>query len=427
MIATVAANTGFGRGCLTIVVLGCLIGSGHAGQNRAPAPATPAQPVKSSFAQAVISDDERKLLADAKHGRFATIPFAEAALIASGVTEPAQRRRYLERLAALETQASAAVGNTASPLERGERLLAWLYSGAGPLASVAPRKRPKYKPSQTSLAVLLDSGSYNCVSATVIYNLIGRRLGLNLRAIEVPTHVFSILDLGDQRVDVETTTPRGFNPVRDKQALQEFQEMTGFVYIPARQRKKQRDIDEAALIGAIFYNRGVDAFRSKRHGEAFRYSVLAQRLDPLLAGASGNANAALSRWAGEAAAAGDIDLALEIVDRHVPALADRGTETKMILIAYQYRAAQASKARDWASVADIYVSGWRRHAKDERLAGTLQRNALAAYDNWAQPLKKAGRWAEAIAVYQGALKTLPDNRHLLDQLKFCQQRQRTSP
>ena len=78
--------------------------------------------------------------------------------------------------------------------------------------------------------MLLDGKTFNCVSSAVIYNIIALRLGLDVRAIEVPDHAFSIVYDGTAHMDVETTTPLGFNPARDQ--IEAFERMTGFRYIP---------------------------------------------------------------------------------------------------------------------------------------------------------------------------------------------------
>ena len=119
-----------------------------------------------------------------------------------------------------------------------------------------------------------------------------------------------------------------------------------------------------------------------------------------------------------------MDVALDVIRQNLVWLADRTGEAKIILIAYQSHAEQFFGAQDWASAADLYVSASRRHQTDDKLAARLERNALAAYDLWAKPLIKAGRWQEAIVVYQRALKGLPDSKHLQRQLTFCKQRSR---
>ena len=160
---------------------------------------------------ASISEDETKLFADARDGRLDDWTFAEAALLVSGVIDVAERTRYLTQIDQLETAAREATAGAETPFKKGEQLLAWMHSDGGPFAN-------GYVADQTDVSVLLDTSTYNCVSSAVLYNILGRRLGLDLRAIEVPDHAFSVLYDGTNHADVETTTSQGFNPARDRAA-----------------------------------------------------------------------------------------------------------------------------------------------------------------------------------------------------------------
>jgi hypothetical protein len=166
-----------------------------------------------------ITPDESSLFEDAKDGRLDTWTFAEAALLASGVLEKARRAEYMAKIDALFDKAKTSTEAAKSPAEKGEVLLKWLDAG--------PMKKG-YVTNQTDVSVILDAGTYNCVSSAALYNILGRRLGLDLRAIEVPDHAFAILYEGTTHADVETTTPAGFNPARDQRALREFEKKTGF-------------------------------------------------------------------------------------------------------------------------------------------------------------------------------------------------------
>src|SRR3954468_16305234 len=74
-----------------------------------------------------IPAEDRALWANVKAGRFTQQSFAEAALRASGVTDVARRKAYLERIDALEKQAREELAGAKTPFEKGERLLTWLH------------------------------------------------------------------------------------------------------------------------------------------------------------------------------------------------------------------------------------------------------------------------------------------------------------
>jgi len=64
----------------------------------------------------------------------------------------------------------------------------------------------------------------------------------------VPDHAFSILYDGTNHVDVETTTPQGFDPARDRAALNAFSRTTGYTYIADKNRSKRREINDTGMV-----------------------------------------------------------------------------------------------------------------------------------------------------------------------------------
>jgi tetratricopeptide (TPR) repeat protein len=357
----------------------------------------------------VIPSQDRALWADVRDGRFTTWSFAEAALLASGVTEPAKRQTYVDRLAALEKQATQELADAKTAFAKGEKLLVWLHrKGAGPLRD--------YSAAQTDLSVLLDTGKYNCVSATVLYNVLGRRLGLDLRAIEVSDHAFAVLYDGEARADVETTTRRGFNPARDKKALDEFTAQTGFVYIPERNKKQRREVGEAALVGAIYFNHGVNAFRKKRYEEALVASVCAMNLDPDAFAVKG-AQAALAKWSGGLAREGRLDEALDLLAQAGEFITNPEAVLKITRMVYDIVAEDFKKQKEWQAALDLYTKALVRHPRDRHLS----HNAAATWDAWAQTHMKAKEWAEAVKVYRKGLEQFPTNGVFKNNIKYCEQ------
>lgn len=259
---------------------------------------------KTTSLKLAVSADEKAMFGKAKAGRLTPLEFAEAALLASGVVDAGQRTKYLKRLDTLERQASAAVAKASTPAAKGEALLEWLHKG--PMSK-------GYVAHQTDLSVTLDTGTFNCVSSAALYTALALRLGLDVRAIEVPDHVFSILYDGTQHMDVETTTAKGFNPARDKAAIAKFEQMTGFRYIPDAHRDERREVEEAGLAAIIYYNHGVLLSDEKRYHEALVANFRAMSLDPEFSSAVKNALAVLANWGVELSRDGKFQEALEVV------------------------------------------------------------------------------------------------------------------
>ncbi len=210
-----------------------------------------------------ISEDEASMFEDARDGSFDSWSFAEAALLSSGVKNKQQRQLYLSRLDKLEAQAAEAVKGLHTPLQKGDLLLKWLHKGA---------LNKGYVSKQTDVSKVFDTNTYNCVSSATLYNILATRLGLDARAIEVPDHAFSIIYDGTKHADVETTTKAGFNPSRDRTAISEFKQTTGFTYIPDKHRSKRRELKETGLVAITYYNHGVSYTKSKQYGCSYTHS-----------------------------------------------------------------------------------------------------------------------------------------------------------
>ena len=313
---------------------------------------------KASGKTVTLTDDERKFLADARSGK---ISFGESCLMASGVTDAAQRKGYLAKLDTIEADARKAIADAKTPAEKAEKLLKFLH--AGPM-------KGGYESKQTDLHTLLDNGKFNCVSSAVLFNVIGRRLDLNLTAVEVPQHVFSLLHDGDKAIDVETTSPRGMeaNNVKTPKGKAPKDRYAG----------QRREVDELGLASVIAYNHGVGLTEEKRFHEALMANFRALSLDANNPGAAQNILAGFTNWTGQ--------------------LVDTG----------RYEEALA-----------VTAAALQLCPKDSR----LRNNSKAIYDSWASSYMKKNDWAQAIAVYEKGLAQMPGDSHLKNNLAYCKQEQ----
>lgn len=194
---------------------------------------------------------ETDLLADAADRKLSRMTLAEAALLAGGVTDDKTRQKYLARIDALEADARKAVAAGKTPFEKGERLLKWMHAG--------PAK--KYTGATDDLAELLDRGQFNCLSATTLYNTLGRRLGLDMRSMVGLVHICSIQYDGEDAREVENTNPAGYDP-------------------PGRRSKTgRREVDDLGLLAAIYHNRLARLDKAGERPEAVRAAVFVRALD----------------------------------------------------------------------------------------------------------------------------------------------------
>lgn len=219
---------------------------------------------------AVGSDADRKPLATS---HFSASLLSEA-LAAEGIVEPARHALY----AGLVEQYVAvflAESPTTDPAARAAELRLFLHANV---------LRGKYQPTADSVAHALAGGDYNCLSATLIFNVLAQRVGLPVQAVETTAHVQSVLLLPGREQWLETTRP------------------TGNVTPPV---DVFRRLDDRQLVALIHYNQGVDALAAGRFDLAVVANRRALAHDSDHQPSQANLAAALNNWAVACWRAGD--------------------------------------------------------------------------------------------------------------------------
>lgn len=173
-----------------------------------------------------------------------------ASLIASGVSEN-NLETYTSKVMDLVDSAPRRAGST---VEDSEVLLEWMHENV----------LSRYILYQTKLDVLLDKGTYNCVSSAVLYLILVRSRDMAVHGVLTPDHAFCRVE----GIDVETTTAYGFDPGTRREAVDSFSGRTGFTYVPPGNYSQRQDIGEKELISLIYQNRLAELQRQHRWEEA---------------------------------------------------------------------------------------------------------------------------------------------------------------
>jgi len=170
----------------------------------------------------------------------------KAAFLASGLPYDTALQ-YASRLDAYIAQLDAEAAGIRDPYARGEAALAFIHH----------RLLKAYRAEATTLNGILDTGLYNCVSSAVLYMIAGRSLGLDVEAVRTSDHAFCVVRLDGRDVDVETTSPAGYDPGTKRAFTDSFGKVTGFSYVPPGDYARRKDIDDKELVGLILSNRVV--------------------------------------------------------------------------------------------------------------------------------------------------------------------------
>lgn len=145
-----------------------------------------------------------------------------------------------------------------------------------------------YQREATTLFDILERKTFNCVSATVLYNLLCEEVGLKTEAFETPTHVYSIFTNIAEQVTVENTNSMGFDIMKNLQRYSEYLRQyypenealkIGLDRLYAYENSHGRRIDNTELLGLIAYNLAIFATEKDNFEQAYDWLTLAQRFN----------------------------------------------------------------------------------------------------------------------------------------------------
>jgi len=216
-----------------------------------------------------------KLYRDIIDGQLDEFTRLEAAFIISGADDSLRLRQGLDwyRQVLDDIRSKNLIGFDKIP--SAEKLFLYLHS----------TWLKTYKEKATTLFDIMNRKEYNCVAATVLYNLLCDDVGLSTEAFETPTHVYTIFTNVAQQVMVENTSPMGFNIMKNlqrysKYLLQYYPKneslKIGLDRIYAYEHANGRRIDNTELLGLIAYNLAVFSYEQKNYEKAFQDVQIAQ-------------------------------------------------------------------------------------------------------------------------------------------------------
>lgn len=202
----------------------------------------------------------------------------EAAFILSGVENPDTLNTYLNWYDQLLTKIKSFTYNYDDPVGSARTVFMYLHS----------TWLKTYAKESTTLADIVRSKEYNCVAATILYNLICEDLDWPCEAFETPTHVYTIFNDFDREIIVENTSSMGFNILKNLRAYSKYLARyypqsevlrIGLDRLYYHENSKGRVITNTELLGLLAYNRAYFAKESKNYKSAYELVLLAQKFN----------------------------------------------------------------------------------------------------------------------------------------------------
>ena len=202
----------------------------------------------------------------------------EAAFILSGVTDPDSLQAYLNWYDQLLNKIKSFSFDLGDPIGSARTVFMYLHS----------EWLKTYALESTTVADIARTREYNCVAATILYNLICEDLAWSCEAFETPTHVYTIFNNFSEKLLVENTSPMGFDIMKNLQAYSKYLAQyypenevlrIGLDKLYYYENSRGRVITNTELLGLLAYNRAYLAKKNNDFKSAYEYVLLAQQFN----------------------------------------------------------------------------------------------------------------------------------------------------
>lgn len=189
----------------------------------------------------------------------------EVALAFSECPVLSDNSKYLQMYDELEKRVSTKYFKSLSQRDQAEEILLMMYE----------KTLRRYSLKQTKLTTMFDDGTYNCVSASVLYMALAKAAGLNVIGNRAPDHCFCSVIIDGVKYDVETTNPMGFNP-GEKKMIDQNGSGTKYATVPKKTYNGRYEISLGMLVALVARN--VSAFEIDRRNYSVAVPVAVSRL-----------------------------------------------------------------------------------------------------------------------------------------------------
>ena len=186
-----------------------------------------------------------------------------------------------------------------------------------------------YRVDQPRLTGIFSTGTYNCLSSTLLFVVLARAFDLPVRGVAVPSHVFVEMGApGTRPIEVETTSSRGFGLVHDARFFQQqsgaWASQRGLPPLTFEDYQRRSILSPTALLGMAMIN----VRPAESEDDTLRLFELAALVDPDNVELQHNRLAAYSNEANRLMEAKAMRTMARLFDVVSPALADLGARVR---------------------------------------------------------------------------------------------------
>jgi len=223
-------------------------------------------------------DLQERLRVDIEDRHLDDLKKIEAGFILSGVNHPDSLDQCVAWYNSLLDTVQKFRFDVRDQIGSANRVFAWLHS----------HWLHTYEREATTLLDIRNRKCFNCVSGTILFNLLCEDMGWPVEAFETPTHVYTVLNFFPDRLMIENTSPMGFDILKNLRAYSEYllqfypkdrRLQIGLDRIYAYEQSQGRPIDNTELLGLLAYNRAYFFRQRKEYEKAYQAVLLAQKFN----------------------------------------------------------------------------------------------------------------------------------------------------
>jgi hypothetical protein len=202
----------------------------------------------------------------------------EAAFILSGITHPDSLEQYLAWYDQLLSKIKTFSFDFDDPVGSAQTVFMYLHS----------EWLITYALESTTIADIVRNKEYNCVAATILYNIICEDLDWACEAFETPTHVYTIFNTNRRNLIVENTSSMGFDMMKNLKSYSKYLAQyypqsevlrIGLDRLYYHENSNGRVITNTELLGLLAYNRAYLAKKNNEYEISYDYVLLAQQFN----------------------------------------------------------------------------------------------------------------------------------------------------
>lgn len=359
-----------------------------------------------------VTAAERALFEDARDDKLDTHDPVTAALAGSSAS-PKEREaaaaRWQNFLAGLQK-----LGKDKSARDKAQLVLAELHK----------QLLTRYDFFQNDMSKVLADGSYNCVTSAIAFQAAGAALGLDVRGVLVPSHVYVRVVADGVSYDVETTSPSGFLLAQDDEAYKKFLEKmqldtekkVGRKITSSKAEFSRRETDPIGLVALLYANRGAFAVERGKQKEAIGQFARSALLAEDERYARDSRDLLLAQAAEKQIQDGDLDEARSLLRFAIkdpggdPVVRRRLSEN--IGYTWELEAQGHLDAKRWESAFSCLIAAREWHDDP-----AIPHNMKATLNMWGIEELDAKRFEQAADVFYRAMTSFPEDTDFGQNLK----------